>query len=457
MDLLRTLWLTSGGGEDALERVRLTGDGNGLPSSFAVGALARSSIAASALAASGLWHLRGGPEAGVEVPLEAAVAAFRSERLLTVGGKPARDPWDPIAGNYPAADGRWLRLHTNFPHHRDGVLAMLGCANDRDAVAAALAEVDAPAFEQDAARRGLCVAMLRSMAEWDAHPQAAELARHPMVEITRIGDAPPEPLADAERPLGGVRVLDLTRIIAGPVATRELASHGAEVLHVTAPHLPSIEGLVIDTGRGKRATHLDLRDPDQSATFGRLLAEADVMVQGYRPGAIVALGYGAEAAARIRPGIVHAELSAYGESGLWGGRRGFDSLVQMVSGINRAEADAAGEVAPKPLPCQALDHAAGYLLAFGIQRALARRAVEGGSWQVRVSLARTAQVLRDLGPVENGLATPEPDLTPYLEAVDSPFGAIRAAAPAARIEGAMPHYILPPVPLGTHAPEWQAR
>ena len=338
---------------------------------------------------------------------------------MRVDGEAPGERWDRIAGAYPCGDGRWVRLHTNFPHHRDGVLALLGCAYDRDAVAAALRGWRAFDFEQAAAEAGLVVAAMRTFAEWDAHPQSAAIAARPAVSITRIGDAPPAPLPpNPDRPLSGLRVLELTRVIAGPVGGRTLAVHGADVLLLTSPSLPSIPTLVIDTGRGKHSAHLDLRDPDGPATMRELLSGADVFLQGYRPGGLAGLGFAPADAARLRPGIVCVSLSAYGATGPWGGRRGFDSLVQTATGFNAAEAEAAGLDTPKPLPAQALDHASGYLLAFGALAALHRRATEGGSWHVEVSLARTGHWLRGLGRVPDGLACPEPtpaDTAGFLE------------------------------------------
>ncbi len=207
---------------------------------------------------------------------------------------------------------------------------------------------------------------LRTFAEWDAEPQGRALASLPLLAFERIGAAPAAPLGAHARPLGGVRVLDLTRVIAGPVCGRTLAAHGADVLLVTAAHLPAIAPLVIDTGRGKLSTAIDLRAPDGRERLAGLVRDADVVVQGYRPGGIAALGFGPAEAARLRPGIVYVSLSAYGHAGPWAGRRGFDSLVQTASGFNAAEAEAAGTPdRPKPLPCQILDHASGYLMAFG--------------------------------------------------------------------------------------------
>jgi crotonobetainyl-CoA:carnitine CoA-transferase CaiB-like acyl-CoA transferase len=463
---LTALWRDAALPLDALERIALPGAEPALPSSFAIGTAAQAGIAASALAAAELWRLRTDRVQRVTVPLRDAAIEFRSERYLRLEGQPPPDPWDKIAGAYRCGDGRWVRLHTNFLHHRDGVLALLGCAYEREAVTAALQHWEAEAFEAAASERGLVVAALRTFAEWDAHPQGAAVAAQPVVAIERIGDAPPEPLpplagpgtSAPDRPLAGVRVLDLTRVIAGPVCGRTLAVHGADVLGVTAAHLPSIG--VMDTGRGKRSTHLDLRAPAPRQTLLRLLAEADVLVQGYRPGGLAALGIGPEAAAQVRPGIVYVSLSAYGHSGPWAAKRGFDSLVQTASGFNAAEAAAAGDDQPRPLPAQALDHASGYLLAFGAQAALHRRAMHGGSWLVRVSLARTGQWLRALGRLPGGLAAPDPGFDAVrdrLEEVDSGFGRLTIVRHAAQLSATPPRWELPAMPLGSHPPVWLDR
>jgi CoA-transferase family III len=341
------------------------------------------------------------------------------------------------------------------------VLRLLGCAYERAAVARALEGWQAASFEAAAAEAGLVVAMLRSFAEWDAHPQGQAVAGLPLVAIERTGDAPPVPFPplDEARPLAGLRVLDLTRIIAGPVCGRALAAHGAEVMLVTAPHLPAVEQLVIDTGRGKLSASVDLREAAGRQTLRALLQGADVLVQSYRPGALAARGFAPAELALLRPGIVHVSLSAYGQAGPWAARRGFDSLVQTASGFNAAEAEAAGEERPRPLPCQALDHAAGYLMAFGALLALLRRAEEGGSWRVEVSLARTGRWLRELGRVENGFACPDPgidDVADRLEETASGFGALSAVRHAARLSETPPRWARPAVPLGTDAAAWPA-
>lgn len=468
-EALAALWRGAGMPAGALAHAHLSGADPILPSSFAVGAAAQASLGASALAAAALWAQRTGRWQDIAVDMRHALAEFRSERYLRVNGGPAPELWDRIAGLYPCGDGRWVRLHTNFPHHRDGVLRILHCAHDKDAVRAALAGWEAEAFEATASQAGLVVAAMRTFDEWRAHPQAQAIAGLPPLTIEKIGDAPPQPLpalpAHAEanvdaRPLSGVRVLDFTRIIAGPVAGRTLAAHGADVLLVTAAHLPAIAPLVIDTGRGKRSCQLDLRDADDKRTLHKLLHGADVLVQGYRPGGLADLGAGAEAAARARPGIVYVSLSAYGHVGPWAGKRGFDSLVQTATGFNHDEAQATGSADPKPLPAQVLDHAAGYLLAFGAMAALHRRAVEGGSWHVRVSLAQVGQWLRSLGRVPDGLRVPDQhidEISDLLEVQESGFGELTVVRHAARLSETPAHWALPSVPLGTHAPEWLPR
>jgi crotonobetainyl-CoA:carnitine CoA-transferase CaiB-like acyl-CoA transferase len=454
---LESLWRSSGCDRDALRDVELTGADPALPSSFAVGTAAQVSIAASALAAAELWRVRGGERQKIAVDLRAAAIEFRGEHYLRVNDGPAAELRDKITRTYPCGDGRWVRIHANFPHHREGVLEILGCAHDPDAVGRALQSWQALRFEDETARRGLVVTAMRTFDEWDAHPQGIAVAQVPLLTIERIGDAPPEPLRASDRPLGGVRVLDLTRVIAGPVCGRTLAGHGADVLLVSAAHLPSIEPLVMETGPGKLSSFLDLRAANDRNIFSALLRQADVMVQGYRPDGLAALGFGPADAARLRPGIVYVSLSAYGHAGPWAERRGYDSLVQTASGFNAAEAQAAGIDGPKPLPAQALDRATGYLMAFATMVALKRRATEGGSWHVRCSLAQTAQWLRRLGRIDDGLAVHDPtldDVRDLIEYVPSGFGTLTIPRHAARLSRTPFRWTRPAVPLGTHPAVW---
>ncbi len=454
---LADLWNGASLPADALDDVVLTGSDPVLPSSFAVGTAAQVTVAASALAAATLWRQRGGHRQRVSVDMRHAAIEFLSEHFASIEGEAPEDPWDKIAGTYRCGDGRWVRLHTNFPHHRAGILRILGCDYDKAAVAAALQSWTGYGLEDAAAENGLCATAMRSFAEWDVHPNAAALMTQPVVRITRIGDAPAEALPAAGRPLSGVRVLDLTRVIAGPVCGRTLAAHGAEVMNICSPNVPNLPRLVVDTGRGKLSAFLELREKGDNERLKELLAQSDIFVQGYRPGGLAALGFGPREAARIRPGIVYVSLSAYGHVGPWSARRGFDSLTQTATGINRAEAEAAGQTAPKALPCQALDHGSGYLLAFGALTALMRRMDQGGSWHVQVSLARTGQWIRDLGRVSNGLAIPGPTADGVADLMEvSGFGAgrLHAVRHSSHLSETPVRWDRPSATLGTHPPVW---
>jgi len=457
-DVHAALWRGAGLDEAALRDISFTGAEPVLPSSFAVGTAAQATIGAAALAAAELWRLRSGRRQHVTVDMRAAAIEFRSERYLRVDGKVPKDYFDAIAGLYRCGDGRWVRLHTNLPHHCSGLLELLGCDHDRAAVARTLQDWRGEDLEGAAAAAGLVVTACRSFAEWDAHPQGRALAHFPLFSIERIGDAPVEPLPAAARPLSNIKVLDLTRIIAGPVCGRTLAAHGADVLLVTAKHLPGMLPLIIDTGRGKLSTALDLRQADARDTLASLARDADVFVQGYRPGAIAAFGFSPQELAKLRPGIVYVSLCAYGYDGPWATRRGFDSLVQTASGFNAAEAEAFGDNEPRALPAQVLDHATGYLLAFAAMAALIGRAERGGSWHVRCSLAQTGHWLRRLGRID-GATCADPrsaDVRDLMEEAPSGFGTLTAVRHAATLSETPPHWARPSVPLGAHAPAWPA-
>src|SRR5215468_8603092 len=396
-EILADVWASVGGDPAALDAVTLTAEEPQLPSSFRVAAAAQVSIAASGLAAAEIWKLRSGEAQSVAVDMRHAVVECRSERYLRVDGKPPPPAWDAIAGVYKTGDNSFVRLHTNFPHHRAAVCKVLDCKAERDDVQAALVQWDAEAFETAAYAAGGVVAMMRPYDEWQATPHAKALAQLPLITIEKIGEAAPKPWPKGDRPLAGIRVLDLSRVIAGPVAGRTLAVHGADVMLICGPDLPAIPWLSIDNGRGKLTSFVELKSEQGQATMRKLLAEADIFSQGYRPRALAALGFAPEDAAKINPGIVYVTLSAYGHAGPWAERRGFDSLVQTATGFNHAEGQATGADGPKELPAQILDHATGYLMAFGALMAKARQSREGGSWHVRVSLAQTGKWLWNLG------------------------------------------------------------
>jgi crotonobetainyl-CoA:carnitine CoA-transferase CaiB-like acyl-CoA transferase len=459
-EILGDIWTSAGGEAAALDAVKLTGDEPQLPSSFRVAVAAQTSVAATGLAAAEIWKLRSGQSQEVAVDMRHAVVECRSERYLRVDGKPPPPAWDAIAGVYTTRDGRFVRLHTNFRHHRDAVCKVLNCKPERDDVQAALMQWDAEAFETAAYAGGCVVSMMRSHEEWSATPHAKALAGLPLITIEKIGDAAPKPWPKGERPLAGFRVLDLSRVIAGPVAGRTLAAHGADVLLISGPDLPAVPWLTIDTGRGKLASFVELKSEAGRNALRDLLAQADIFSQGYRPRAIASLGFSPEDAARINPGIVYVTLSAYGHVGPWAERRGFDSLVQTSTGFNHAEGQAAGVDGPKELPAQMLDHATGYFMAFGAMMAKARQSREGGSWQVRVSLAQTGRWLWNLGRVADGFRTEDlkgETVMPFIEQVDSGFGPLRSVRHSAVLSKTPAFWARPAMPLGSHPPQWPAR
>lgn len=459
-EILTDLWTSAGGDPAALDAVALTGEEPQLPCSFRVAAAAQASIAAAGLAAAQIWRLRSGQSQDVAVDMRHAVVECRSERYLRVDGKPPPPAWDAIAGIYRTRDRRFVRLHTNFPHHREAVCKVLDCKPERDDVQAALMQWDGEAFETAAYAAGGVVAMMRSYQEWSALPHAKALAALPPISIEKIGEAAPKPWPAGARPLAGLRVLDLSRVIAGPVAGRTLAAHGADVLLISGPDLPVIPWLTIDNGRGKLTSFVELKSEQGRGILRDLLAQADIFSQGYRPRALAALGFSPEDAAEISPGMVYVSLSAYGHAGPWAERRGFDSLVQTATGFNHAEGQAAGVEGPKELPAQMLDHATGYLMAFGAMMAKARQAVEGGSWHVRVSLAQTGRWLWNLGRVAEGFKIEDlrgEAVSRFVEELPSGFGPLRAISHSALLSKTPAFWARPAMPLGSHPPQWPWR
>ncbi len=461
---LSALWADAGLAPAALQRITLTGDEPVLASSFAVATILQVSLGAAALAAAEIGQSRGGPLQRVSV--DATDVVLEASGRFSIDGR-TPDPWDKLSGLYACggtATPGWVRIHANFAHHRDGALRLLGlpagAAIERAQVAQALRRWRAEDFEQAAADAGLVVAAVRSFEQWDAHAQAAAVAAQPLLAFERIGAAaaaaPGAELAPGQPPLHGLRVLDLTRILAGPVAGRTLAAYGADVMLVNSPSLPNIDAIA-DTSRGKLSVHLDLKSEADRRTLRALVREADVFVQGYRPGGLAALGFGPDELARLRPGIVCVSLSAYGEAGPWAARRGFDSLVQTATGFNHAEARAFGANEPKALPLQVLDYSTGFLLAFGAQAALLRQAREGGSWHVRGSLARSGQWLRSLGRNSGFATVPKPRFDGAMESSASGFGALLAVRHAARLSHTAPAWRRPSMPPGSHPPVWPPR
>lgn len=429
--------------------IEVTGSGQ-LPSAFAVTDLAVASIGAAGLAAA---RLAGDiDERARTVEVDRGLASRWFGFTLRPQGWELPSPWDPVAGDYEAHDG-WIRLHTNAPAHREASLRVLGVAPQREAVAAAVAGWDAAALEAAVVEAGGCAAAMHSEEEWNASEAGRAVHAEPLIHRDGEADAPVLVApADAARPLAGVRVLDLTRVLAGPVATRFLALLGADVLRVD-PLEWDEPGVLPEVLLGKRTAHLDLRTEGGRRTLASLVGGADAIVHGYRPGALEALGFGCEALQRLRPGLVEVSLDAYGWTGPWRGRRGFDSLVQMSTGIAHTGMHRFGSARPHPLPVQALDHATGYLMAFAALQGLAERR-RGRTIRARVSLARTAALLTGYR-LEAAAPLPEEgpdDLDPAVE--ETGWGPARRVRLPLRIEGVALGTERPAMPLGTHAPRW---
>ncbi|MET9499004.1 CoA transferase [Streptomyces sp. NPDC006552] len=445
------VWDALGGDPALLSRISYRPRAGALPARLPVIELARACVGACALAAAEHAATRAGrPVGGVQVDDGAVATAFHSERHLRIDGR-APVNFAPLSRFWRTADGL-LRTHANYPHHRERLCAALGVGADAtvEEVAELLAARPAHEVEETVYAAGGLAVALRTPGEWAAHPQGAAVAARPVLTRERVDGAAPRAARG-----GGPRVLDLTRVLAGPVATRTLALLGADVLRVDAPQLPEDADTHADTGFGKRSARLDLRDGADRRTFDALLAEADVVVTGYRPGALDRFGLAPQALTERRPGLVVASLSAWGAYGPWAGRRGFDSLVQVATGIAAIEGAAAE---PGALPAQALDHGTGYLIAAGVLRALTDQAAYGGSYVLRYALAQTA------GWLVNGLARPAPQpsgapLEPadWLAETDSALGRLRHALSPVSFAGGPADWARPPGRWGADAPVWLPR
>jgi len=465
-EALRTILPIAGWPEERARAVEITGGTDPvLPTSFRITETATAALAAVGLAASDLWELRTGRRQEIGIDARQATASLRSGRYLKMDDAPVDFGRNPVVGIYPAKNGRWSYLHGNFPHHRAATLKVLGVPENPEAVRKAVSQWDALELEEAIIAAGSAGGMVRSMEEWARHPQAAAIASLPLMEIVRIGDSAPEPLPEGDRPLSGIRVLDLTRVIAGPTCARTLAEHGADVLKITGAHLPSIGRQEYDTGHGKLSAHLDLRTEKDKEILRGLAREADVFSQGYRPGTLGNRGFSPEALAQMRPGIVVVSLCAFSHVGPWAARRGFDTVIQSVSGIvaRQGELFPGEKPGPQFYPVSAIDFLTGYLMAFGAMVALARRTREGGSWLVRISLAQVGRWLVGRGQVPAADLKDVPkEFTPaelerWTMTSNTPFGRLQHLAPTLRLSETPPRWARPTVPLGYHQPEWPAR
>ena len=438
----------SGAGWDA--RVRFADSPEPLATAMPIGQVASIALGAVGFSASAIAERRGIPAGPVMVdPFAAALAMCANDYLRVDGETPGS--WPELTRFYRASDG-WVFLHGGFPPHTARLVAALDAPLDREALAARVARLPAQDIEDRCVASNTCGRRLQTEADWLAHPAGAAVAARPVLDITPLAGGAPRPWTPAAMPLEGIRVLDLSRVLAGPTIGRTLAEHGAEVLRIASPNLPSIEPLVIDTGYGKRSAFVDLEAAEGRAALTALISQADVFVDGYRPGALARHGLDPDSLDRLSPGIVYLTLSAFGEDGPWGGLRGYDSLVQATVGL-------AGGDPPRRLPCQPLDYLAGYLGAFAIMRALMLRAESGVGARIELSLAGMAHWLRAMAEQIGPVASP-PDRNPAVDEiadelceVDSTVGRITALRPALDVPW-RPRQWAPPVRLGAHPPGW---
>jgi crotonobetainyl-CoA:carnitine CoA-transferase CaiB-like acyl-CoA transferase len=455
--------------EQALKSVKLERrDEPVLPSSFKIGELAQGTIALSALAAAQIHALRAGcavPK--VSVNKTHAAIEFKSERLYVLDGKPAPTPWGLIGGLHKTSDSH-VRIHDSFPNHANGALDLLHLPHNatREQVASNVAAWTAIDFENVCVQSKLATYSLRSYRQWDVTPQSRAIDAFPinLQAIPTLGPKglPPSMTGVDSKCLRGLRVLEMSRVIAAPLCGKTLAAHGADVMWITSPNLPDLPTMDRDFGRGKRTVQLDINNLTDKRRLLNLIKDCDVFVQGFRPGSLEAKGLSVESLTRANPNIIIANMSAFGTKGPWAERRGYDSLVQTCSGMNISEAEHAGkgEVA-RPTPCQALDHAGGYLLATGVVAALYKRATNGGAWQVDVSLAGVMKYLRSLGqyPDATGFECRDyekPGDVPreFIESRKTGFGLMEAISHSATIEGCEIGWEHMPKPLGSDVPEW---
>jgi crotonobetainyl-CoA:carnitine CoA-transferase CaiB-like acyl-CoA transferase len=454
--------LAATGLPDPGDRLRIYGSEPVLRTPYRVAGAGAAAEAAIGIAIADLWKMQTGREQSIAVDRVRAGLALRATSYFWLDGKALKDlePSDPWFWFAPVKNGRWIRLHTQYPHHLEVARKLLGGVTSFEDAQRETAKWDGLELEEALHASNGCGGFVRTPEEWAQHPQSLAIAGMPVLEIRRIGDAPPELLPSKDRPLAGIRALDLTRVLAGPTCAKILAEHGADVLKINGAHLPNQGYGELETGIGKLSAFVDLRTEAGVATLKDLVRQADVFSQGYRPGTLAKRGFSPEELAQLRPGIVYTELSAWGAAGPWQYRKGYDTVVQACSGMAYVQGNGKD---PDQLPVAAVDYVTGYMMALGTIVALSRRAREGGSWHVRTSLARVAQFIRERGlfersEIEHLPKAPPPELwEPWLEEQISPAGKVKYIKPVLELSETSPYWARPPVPLGHSAAEWPPR
>lgn len=433
----------------------ISGDDPVLPTPYLVGTAGAAALASVGYAAANLWNLKTNKQQQIKINVyDAAIAQLSHQYVKLLTGK-NEALWDPLSGFYKTRDERYVQLHCNFPNHRQGVIDFLRCSPEKSVVADVIhSKYDALELETLLNNLGLCASMIRTPQEWQETKQAQAIAELPLLEIIKITDTDPIPLpTDNSMPLSGIKALDLTRVIAGPVCGRTLAELGATVMRVGSSSLPEIPQLVLDTARGKLSVDLDFNLPTDKAQLYKLIQDTDIFSEAYRPGAMNDHGLSVNELCKIKPGLIYVSLNAYSHTGPWANRHGYDSLVQSATGIAYTQNGAM----PKHLPCQTLDYVAGFISAFGAIEALRRRATNGGSYLVRTSLAQVAHWLINLGTASNfeNLVIPsKEDINPHLTQTNGEFGLIEHLLPALKLSETPLRTNLPVVQIGSSKAQW---
>lgn len=428
------------------------------PLQLATGACASLVMLGSAI--DEVWRLRGGVRQSIKLDADHAALSLLSMWLLRIDGESAaaklsRDDGTRLTGQYECADGRLIHLQPGFPHHAETIVRSLGCDMDRNAVAEAVAARPAAELEDRLSEAGIPAVVVRDWQTWQQTPQGMAMKDVPTVEIEKIADSAPMPLGSADAPLAGIRVLDLTRVLAGPTCARTLGEYGADVLHVDGPHLPDLKPGQADTAHGKRMTFLDLRQHTDLVTLTKLLPATDVFVQSYRAGSLAARGLGPEQLAKERPGIVYVSVNCYGHHGPWQGRPGYDGNAMAATGIQLIHREE-----PSPGIAVAMnDYCTAYWGAYGAIKALARRATEGGSWHVRVSLTQSAMWFLRMGlPNDRTKGHTPQDVRriseAYMHEEASPYGKLTQLLPALGMSETPPRWRNGTPMPGSSPPNW---
>ena len=448
------------------DEVSITGSDPVLNTNFRLAATASAAIAGIGVAVNDLWEMKTGRRQSIAIDAIAATAALKSKNFFQAKNADgvfenvtdaSHEANRGLTGIFQTKDGRWVLPHFGLDHLRRRMLDLLQADANTDSIAKAVAKWDALDLENAIDEARVCGGMIRTNEEWLKEPHGKILAAKPVVEIIKIGDSEPEPMPAGDRPLSGIKALDLTRILAGPITGRTLAEHGADVLMVSAPHLPQVWSYVADTSHGKRSCYLDLRDQSERQTLLDLVKTADVFSQGYRPDKISQMGLGPDALAEIRPGLVYVSINCYGADGPFSHRGGWEQIAQIMTGIAAEGVQSSSGYKPKTLPAAANDYITGYLGAYGTLLALARRAREGGSYHVRVSLCQTGMMIYDQGKVSDlpaNLGLGISDVDSLCVESDSHLGRIKHLAPVLSLSETRPYWALPTPKMGSNGPSW---